>query len=149
MKLNITLISIWRPKMNIKRYFLAVIAVLATIVVTNIIIHSFILMDTYTSLKQIWRPDMMNFIWIMYITDIILAFLFVYIFVKGYENKGMLEGIRFGFIMGLLLDGLSASGQFLVYPIPFSLAAQWFIYGIIRFVILGIIVALVYRPKTA
>jgi hypothetical protein len=137
-----------RHNMNIKRFFLAVLAVLAAIMVTNIIIHSFILMDTYTSLKQIWRPDMMDLMWIMYITDAILSFLFVYIFVKGYENRGVLEGIRYGLIMGLLLDGLGAFGQFMVYPIPLSLAAQWFFYGMVRFVILGVIVALIYRPRT-
>jgi hypothetical protein len=141
--------QIWRQDMNIKRYFLAVLAVLVTIIVTNIIIHSFILMDTYSSLKQIWRPDMMDLMWIMYVTDIALAFLFVYIFTKGYENKGILEGVRYGLIMGLLLDGLGAFGQYMIYPIPLSLAAQWFVYGVIRFVILGIIVALVYRPRTA
>ena len=135
--------------MNIKRYFLAVLAVLVTIIVTNIIIHSFILMDTYTTLKQIWRPDMMDLMWIMYVTDIALAFLFVYIFTKGYENKGVLEGVRYGLIMGLLLDGLGSFGQYMVYPVPLSLAAQWFVYGVIRFVLLGIIVALIYRPKTA
>jgi len=135
--------------MNIKRFFLAVLAVLATIVATNIIIHSFILMDTYTSLKQLWRPDMMDLMWIMYITDIILAFLFVYIFTKGYENKGILEGVRYGLLMGLLLDGIGTLGQYMVYPIPVSLAVQWFVYGMIRFVILGIIVALIYRPKAA
>jgi hypothetical protein len=135
--------------MNIKRFFIAVLAILVAVVATNIIIHSFILMDTYVSLKQIWRPDMMNLMWIMYVTDIALAFLFVYIFTKGYENKGILEGIRYGLLMGLLLDGLGTFGQYMVYPIPLSLAVQWFVYGMIRFVILGIIVALIYRPKTA
>jgi len=135
--------------MNIKRFFIAVLAILVAVVATNIIIHSFILMDTYVSLKQIWRPDMMNLMWIMYVTDLALAFLFVYIFTKGYENKGILEGIRYGLLMGLLLDGLGTFGQYMVYPIPLSLAVQWFVYGMIRFVILGIIVALIYRPKTA
>jgi hypothetical protein len=135
--------------MNIKRYLISVLAVLVAIVATNIIIHSFILMDTYTSLKQIWRPDMMDKMWIMYVTDIALSFLFVYIFTKGYENKGILEGVRYGILMGLLLDGIGTFGQYMVYPIPLSLAVQWFTYGLIRFVILGIIVALIYRPKSA
>ncbi|OHD64070.1 MAG: hypothetical protein A2176_08640 [Spirochaetes bacterium RBG_13_51_14] len=84
----------------------------------------------------------------MYLTDFALSILFTYIFTKGYENRGIMEGVRYGLIIGLLMDGIGSFGQYMVYPIPLTLALQWFVYGVIRFIILGIIVSLIYRPKT-
>jgi hypothetical protein len=133
--------------MNIKRYFISVAAVFAAMIVLDFLIHSVILMGTYASIKDLWRPDMMSYIWIMYVTQLGLSFLFVFVFTKGYENRGILEGVRYGLIMGVMIDGIGALGQFIVYPIPTSLAAQWFVYGITRFIVLGMVVALIYRPK--
>lgn len=134
--------------MNVKRYLLSVLAVFIAMIVLNFIIHSIILMGTYTTLKELWRPDMMDYMWIMYITELILSFLFVYIFTKGYENKGIIEGIRYGLIMGVMIDGIGAFAQYMVYPLPINLAVQWSIYGILRFILLGVVAALIYRPKT-
>ncbi|VAW13682.1 hypothetical protein MNBD_BACTEROID01-559 [hydrothermal vent metagenome] len=135
--------------MNIKKFVYACIAVFVTFQVLDFIIHGVILRPTYESLKDIWRPDMMSKMWIMYITSLVLSLLFVYIFTKGYEGKGIAEGIRYGIIIGLLMNTVGMFSQYVVYPIPLSLAIQWFVFGIIEFLICGIVVALVYRPKTS
>lgn len=133
--------------MNVKRYLLSVLAVFIAMNVIDFLIHSVILMGTYSSLKDLWRPDMMNYMWIMYVYGVILSFLFVYVFTKGYENRGILEGIRYGLIIGVMIDGIGAFAQYMIYPLPINLAVQWSLYGVIRFILLGIIVALIYRPK--
>ncbi len=135
--------------MNIKRFVYACIAVFVTFQVLDFIIHGIILGPTYESLKDVWRPDMMSKMWIMYITSLVLSLLFVYIFTKGYEGKGIAEGIRYGIIIGLLMNAVGMFSQYVVYPIPLSLAIQWFVFGMIEFLICGIVVALVYRPKTS
>lgn len=133
--------------MNIKRYLIAVAAVYVAFQVMDIIIHWVILSPVYATLASLWRQDMMSYMWIMYIAGLIMTFLFIYIFIKGYEGKGIMEGIRFGLVIGLFMQIPSAFGGYAMYPIPFSLALQWFIYGMIEFIVAGIIAAAIYRPK--
>ena len=74
------------------------------------------------------------------------SFLFVFIFTKGYEGKGIGEGVRYGIIIGLFATIPMSFGSYSVMPMTFSLALGWFIYGMIEYIILGIVVALLYKP---
>lgn len=133
--------------MHIKKFVIAVIVVFVAFQILDFIIHGIILAPAYESLKSVWRQDVMSKMWIMYITSFILSLLFVYIFTKGYEGRGIGEGIRYGSIVGLLMNGVSIFNQYAVYPVPFTLALQWFIYGMIEFIICGIIAAVIYKPR--
>lgn len=133
--------------MNRKRFILASIVVFVVYEITNWIVHSLILSGVYQRLQSLWRPDMMDKMWIMYVTAFIFSFLFVYIFTKGYEGKGVAEGFRYGLYIGLLMNIAGIFNQYAIYPVPLSLTIQWFIYGMIQFIIIGIVTALIYRPK--
>ncbi len=133
--------------MNIKKFVIASIVVFIVFEILNFIIHGPLLGSIYEETKSVWRPDMMDKMWIIHITNFIFSFLFVYIFTKGYENKGIVEGLRFGLIIGLLMNVVGMFNQYAVYPLPFSLAIQWFIYGIIQYVICGAVAASIYREK--
>jgi hypothetical protein len=101
--------------------------------------------------SKIMRPEseMNSMMWIYYVVYIIQAFFFTFIFSKGYEGKGIMEGVRYGLYMGLLMATPMAYASYAMYPMPYSLALQWFIYGIIQYIILGVIIALVYKNKPA
>ncbi len=133
--------------MNVKRFIWASIAVFFAFEVMAAIVHMVILRKAYEALAPVWRPDMTSLLWILHVGSLILAFLFTYIFVKGYENKGILEGIRYGIIIGLFANIPYGFYEYAMYPLPFSLCLQWFIYGMIEFVICGIIAAAVYKPN--
>lgn len=133
--------------MNIRRFLIASIAVYAVFQVMDFIIHGIILSETYKSLSSIWRPDMMSLMWIFYAAGLVTAFLFVYIFTKGYEDRGLLEGLRFGIIIGLFMNVIGIFGQYVMYPIPISLSVQWFVFGMIEFAVAGIVAAAIYRPS--
>jgi hypothetical protein len=121
--------------------------------VLNMIIHGFILSSTYQTdeVSKIMRPEseMNSMMWIYYVVYIIQAFFFTFIFSKGYEGKGIIEGVRYGLYMGLLMATPMAYASYAMYPMPYSLALQWFIYGMIQYIILGILIALVYKKKPA
>ena len=131
--------------MNVKRFVIASIAVFFAFQIVDAIVHVGILGKTYESM-EIWRPDMISKIWIMYLGSLILAFLFTYIFIKGYENKGLAEGVRYGLTIGLFANIPYAFYSYALYPLPFSLCLQWFIYGMIGFIIYGLIVFVFYKP---
>jgi len=133
--------------MNVKRFIIASIAVYLVFQVLDFIIHGVILADTYKELANVWRPDMMSLMWIFYIAGLLFAFLFVYIFIKGYEGKGILEGVRYGIIIGLLMNVIGMFGQYVMYPLPFTLIILWFISGMIESILGGIAAAAIYKPN--
>lgn len=134
--------------MNVKRYVAASLAVFVVGQLLGYVIHNVILKSTYDSLKSLWRPDMESKMWIMILVGFIVSFLFTYIFTKGYEGKGIAEGLRFGLVIGLFTSIPMAYDSYVTLPIPYLLALQWFIYGTIATIILGVVAAAVYRPAS-
>jgi hypothetical protein len=137
--------------MNKKRYVISSIVVFVVLEILNYIIHVLILKGPYEATSDLWRAadEMKSNMWIGGIGDLVWSFLFVYIFSKGYEAKGWLEGLRYGVIIGLFLYIPMALGSYTVMPIPFSLSVYWFICGLIQITIVGIVAALIYRPAKA
>ena len=138
--------------MNTKRLLLTALVVYILLEVLNFLVHGVILASTYQmeGIKEAFRPEaeMMSKMWIMWVTDIIWAFFFTFFFAKGYEGKGIMEGVRFGFYIGLFWGLVSAYSNYVVIPIPYSLAFQWFICTMIVSIILGIVAALLYKPAS-
>lgn len=134
---------------NWKRYGIASLVVFAVSQGLDFFIHNILLMGSYVAQAHLWRTDMMQKAWLMWVTGLIVSFLFVYIFAKGYENKGLMEGVRFGLIIGLFTFIPMALGSYAVWPIPFTLAAKWFIAGMVEYPLLGLVAAAIYRPRAA
>ena len=84
--------------------------------------------------------------WIFFVTGAIWTVIFTYIFVRGREGKGIMEGIRYGVLMGVFYNLTVAYDSFVIYPIPYSLALQWALGGIAITTIAGVVAALVYKP---
>jgi hypothetical protein len=115
--------------------------------ILDIIIHGVILGSVYMSIPNIWRPDMMDKMWILHIVKIVVSFFFALIFTKGYEGKGIIEGIRYGLYIGVMLGVGMAYGTYAMIAIPYWLALQWFIFSIFEYIIAGIGLVLVYGKK--
>ena len=134
-----------------KKLWLGFIAVFVGMCVLGFLIHGVILASLYQSeaVKVLLRPeaDMNSKMWIYYLTYLIMSFFFTLIFSKGYEGKGIGEGVRFGFYVGVLMATPMAYASYAMYPLPYSLAMQWFLYGVIEYIILGVIVAAMFGKK--
>lgn len=131
--------------MNVKRFIWASLAVFLAFEVIDTIVHGVLLGKAYQALAAVWRPDMMSMMWIFHAGSLILAFLFTYIFIRGYENKGLAEGVRYGIIIGLYMNIPYAFYSYAMYPLPLSLCLKWFVYGMVEFVIGGVVVAAIYK----
>lgn len=132
--------------MNIKRFLAGGLAIFVIFQVCDFVIHGVILMDAYTAIPGVWRPDMMSLMWIMYLGSFLFSYLVMYVFVKGYEGRGIPEGVRFGILIGLMTNGIGAFYQYVIFPLPFSIVIQWFGYGLVEFILAGIAAAIIYRP---
>jgi hypothetical protein len=139
--------------MNAKKFWIAFVVIFILLEITGYIVHVVILGSSYAAdeIKVIFKSQeaMESSMWIVWLTDLVWAFFFTFIFVKGYENKGIMEGIKFGIYIGLFYSFVIAYQSYWMYPLPYSLTLQWFIYGLIQSVIFGVAAALIYKPKTA
>ncbi len=128
-----------------KKFVLAVAAVFVVHEVLGFIIHQVLLTPYYQETYSLWRmPEEIN-LGLIYLVALVWSLLFTYIFTKGYEGKGPMEGIRYGLLVGLLISVPAAFATYAVQPITLSLALAWFVYGTIQIVACGLAAALVYE----
>jgi len=134
-----------------KKFWIGFISVFVVMSLTNFVIHQVLLGSLYrsASMAALMRPEAegMANLWMHFVTAAVVSFFFTLIFSKGREGKGMGEGVRFGFYVGMLMSIPMAYDTYAEMPIPYALALQWFIYGVVQFIILGIVVAAVFGKK--
>ena len=132
-----------------KKLLIGFVAVFITLEVLDAVIHGVILMSTYMAMQNVWRTDMMAKMWVLHVVKLLTAFFFTVIFSKGYENKGIMEGVRYGFYMGAIIAAGFALGSYASFPIPHMLAIHWFLFTLAEYIIAGVVVALIYGRKEA
>ncbi len=134
-----------------KKLLLAVVAVYVAGWALNYLIHQVWLAETYASLASVWRPqaEMASKMWIMAVTGATWSFFFCYVFARGYEGKGLAEGVRYGAIIGLFFGISNSYDSYVIYPIPYSLALKWFLSSLAFCVVQGIVAAALYKPAKA
>ncbi len=134
--------------MNKEKFILSCVSVFAFIFLFDWIFHDYVIDDLFEDSASLWRPDsevLSYLLWSIF-GKILLSVLFCLIFLHGYENKGLGEGIRYGLLIGLLLTA-PLFMFFSMQPIPANLFIAWLIGGVIEIVIAGMILAAIYRPQ--
>lgn len=135
--------------MNWSKFWITFIVIYVVSGILNYLIHSVLLMNTYMAISNLWRPDMDRLMWVQFVTPLFFCFFFVYIFARGYEGRGIMEGVRYGLIMWGFLSIPQTFGQYMVYPLPYSLVWKWLLADLVVLPVLGILLALIYKPATA
>lgn len=132
-----------------KKFWTSFLVVYIMMNILNFVIHAVLLAGAYQSeaVARIMRPEQDQLMWVHFVTALVFSFFFTLVFSKGYEGKGIGEGLRFGFYVGMMCAVPMAYDSFAVYPIPYSLAIQWFFYGLLQYVILGVTAAALYGKK--
>lgn len=115
------------------------------------LVNGVLLQSSYMAeeVAKLMRPEAEIQMWIIIICDLFYAFFFTLIFSKGFENKGMMEGARYGFYVAMMVSLPMAYGTYAVMPIPYTLALQWFLYGLLVNIVCGVVLSFVFKPKTA
>jgi hypothetical protein len=131
-----------------KKVLIGTIAIFIAMSMFNIIVHGIILGEAYKATANLWRPDMQSMTWIYSIISLVGAFFFSFIFSKGYEGKGIAEGARYGLYIGIWMSIGMAYGTYAMIAMPYKMALQWFIFGVVGYVVYGIILSLIFGKKT-
>ncbi|MFA5832959.1 MAG: hypothetical protein WDA22_05705 [Bacteroidota bacterium] len=130
-----------------KKILIGTVAVFIAMSAFDFIVHGILLSEAYKATASLWRPDMQSKMWIYSVISLVSAFFFSFIFSKGFEGKGIAEGARYGLYIGIWMSIGMAYGTYAMIAIPYAMAMQWFIYGVIGYVIYGIILALIFGKK--
>jgi len=137
-----------------KRYFknrvlFGGVVLFVLINIANYVIHQVLLGADYASQDKLWRtgPEIADKMWIFQVIFLVQAYFLSFLFSRGYEGTGWVEGLRYGVIMGIFLKIPEAYSQFVVLPISYSLALKTFAYGMIEMVILGCVLGFIYQKK--
>ena len=134
-----------------KKFWIGFVVVFIAWSALSFVVHSVLLGNEYGSeeLMKVWRPDMESKMWIFSVVTVVTSFFLTLIFSRWREGKGLVEGLQFGVYSGFLMATPMAYSSYAMYPIPYHLALQWFIYGMIHFIIIGIILALIFGKTKA
>ena len=135
-----------------KTFWIGFVVVYVVMQALGFLVHGLWLEQTYSSLAGVvFRPEaeMNSMMWMMFVSSLIYIFLFCYIFTKGYEGKGIGEGVRYGLLIGLFFSIPMALDQYVVYPITQNLALIWLITGVINWTIGGALFSAIYKPGGA
>ena len=137
--------------MKNKTFWIGFVAVFVVMQGLGYVIHEVMMGDTYERLASIFRPEaeMNDMMWMMMVSGAVTIFMFCYIFTRGYEGKGIMEGVRFGALIGFLMAGPIAIDPHVIYQVPAEVASIWLISGIATLMVAGAVFAAIYKPDTA
>ncbi len=137
--------------MKNKTFWIGFVAVFVVMQAFGYLVHEIGLSDTYASLASVFRPkaEMDSMMWMMMIGGAVSLLLFCYIFTLGHEGKGVMEGVRYGTLMGVFLSIPMSVDHYVIYPLTGELAVIWFVAGVIGLIIAGAVFAAIYKPSSA
>jgi len=137
--------------MNTGRYVLGSLVCFIFFLAFEWVVHSLILGGWYQQRMDLLRPEdqMAAFTFWMVLGFLILAFGFCYVFLKGYERKGIGEGFRYGLYVWFAFALSHVLINYAVFPWPGAWVLAWIIGALVMMVIGGIIFAAIYKPKSA
>ncbi len=134
-----------------KKVWLGFVAVFIVSIILDWVINGVLLGGLWKESESLFRADMNDKMWIYWVITLIGSFFFSFIFSRGYEGKGWMEGVRYGLYIGIWMSVGMAYGTYAMVAIPYSLALSWFLCGVVEYIILGIVLAWIFgmKPKTA
>ena len=118
----------------------------------SFVVHGVLLRADYLQLTSLFRAesDQQEYFPLMLLAHVILSGAFVWIYARGVEAKPWLaQGVRFGVAVALLTIVPTYIVYFVVQPMPGSVVLKQISYDGVLMVILGTLVAWLYRDAAA
>jgi len=133
-----------------KRFFVAWLVVFVAWFVGSFVVHGLLLHDDYAKLTNLFRSEAQSqqfFPW-MILAHVMLSGALVWIYSRGVEAGPWLpQGIRFAIAIALLTVVPTYIIYYVVQPMPGSTVVKQIVFDSVLLLILGIIVAFMYRPR--
>lgn len=127
-----------------KRTLISVVVIFIVWMGLDFLIHGNLLHSDYSQFPNLYRSeqDSQNYFIYMLIAHVLIAIAFVWIYVKGKEDKPFLaQGIRYGIAIALLTAIPTYLIYYAVQPLPAEMVFKQIVFSTVEILILGIVVA--------
>jgi hypothetical protein len=131
-----------------KKYMIAWALIFVAWFLGSFLIHGVLLHSDYAQLPNLFRTeaDAQKYFPLMILAHVILSGAYVWIYSRGAEAKPWVaQGVRFGIAVALLTAVPTYMIYFVVQPMPGDMVIKQIVYDGALMIILGVIVAWVYR----
>jgi hypothetical protein len=131
-----------------KKFLIAWAVLFVAWLIGSFVVHGLLLHSDYMQLTSLFRAegDQQKYFPLMLLAHAILSGAFVWIYARGVEAKPwMAQGVRFGVVVALLTIVPSYMIYFVVQPMPGEVVIKQIVFDGVLMVILGTIVAWLYR----
>ena len=131
-----------------KKFLVAWLVMFVLYMAGGIVIHGVLLNDAYMA-TGLMRPEAeaQQMMHLMILAHVLMAGAFTWIYARGVENKPWLgQGLRFGLAVAVLFVPIYII-YYVVQPTPGELAAKQIVFDTIMTLILGVVVAFLYRGQ--
>ena len=133
--------------MNMKRFMLAFVATFIFVFLFEGLWHGVLMVPLYEATAEVWRPPAESSMAFLMLGQLLYSLLIAYIFTRNYRANGIVEGLRFGLLMGLLVASIQV-GTYSYLPIPLSIALLWVLAEVLKGLGAGAILAVIYKEST-
>lgn len=135
-----------------KKFFISWLILFVCWMAGSFVVHATLLHADYSSLRSLFRPpeDAQTFFPMMVIAHIFLSGALVWIYSRGVESRPWLgQGLRFGLAVAFLTVIPTYMIYYVVQPMPGATVVKQIVFDGILTVLLGVVVAFLYRARTA
>ena len=126
------------------RFAVASAAIFLLALLWNSVVHLVVLREANASVQHLRRASATWQVWLALALTAAMACTFVSGYIlsarTGTAREGLGYGVFFGVVAGLLVD----LNQFVMFPIPATVALQWFAAGFLEFALYGLLVTRLY-----
>jgi hypothetical protein len=130
------------------RFIVAWLVVFVAWFLGSFVVHGLLLNSDYAQLSTLMRSetDAHRYFPLMLLAHVSLSGAFVWIYARGVEARSWVgQGLRFGLAVALLTTVPTYLIYFVIQPMPWNLVAKQIVFDGILMLILGLIVAALYR----
>ena len=130
----------------LKGIILAIIAVFIAWSALDFVIHGVLLKETYEATAHLWRTMQDTNMMLMHAITLALAVFFVLLYHLCVSEKSVSMGLKLGVLFGVAA-GIMAASAYVYMPISLTLAIDWFVGTLVKFVVAGWLVGLFVKSE--
>ena len=136
--------------MNNSRIALAAVAATIVFFICGFLIFGLLIGSDFAPYAAVYRSQagMQQHAPVGIICSFVAMIVMSFIYAKGYEGgSGLLEGVRFGGLVGLFLACKCVADEYVTLNIGGKLASEMAAGVLVEMAIVGMVIGMVYKPK--
>jgi len=135
-----------------RRFLIAWVVLFIAWYIGSFVVHGLLLHEDYERLARLFRSpeEATAFLPLMVLAHVMMAGAFVWIYARGVEVKPWAaQGLRYGLAIAALMIVPLYLIYYVVQPMPGNTVAKQVVYETVLVLLLGLLVAFLYRKTTA